>query len=62
MACLHVYAPPDWQVVPTAHSWCQCGRDERAIGRKRVAALVAAHTAHRDTCTLHSSQEGRVAA
>ncbi|MDT0445968.1 hypothetical protein [Streptomyces johnsoniae] len=62
VAWLNVYAPPDWRVVPTAHSWCRCGRDERAAGRKRVAALVAGHTAHRDTCPLRNPQEGRAAA
>ncbi|WP_174248318.1 hypothetical protein [Streptomyces hoynatensis] len=47
-------APPDWQTVPTARSWCVCGRDERVIGRRRVAALIADHTAHRDTCPLRT--------
>ncbi|ARQ67496.1 hypothetical protein CAG99_00355 [Streptomyces marincola] len=62
VAWLHICAPPDWQIAPTARSLCECGRDERAAGRARVAALVAEHTAHRDTCPLRTPAPERNAA
>lgn len=61
VAWLHVVAPPDWRIVPTATSRCACGRDRSVIGRKNVLALVQDHTAHRDVCPLRNS-EGRKAA
>ncbi|MEU6659596.1 hypothetical protein [Streptomyces sp. NPDC046821] len=58
-AVLHVVAPPDWRVTPTAHSWCSCGRDRQAVGRAAVLSLVAAHNEHRDTCPqLVNAKEG----
>lgn len=49
--------------VPTATSWCACGRDLFAAGHRKVLALAADHTNHRDTCPLRTtSQEGRAAA
>ncbi|MBQ1089180.1 hypothetical protein KBY47_08540 [Streptomyces sp. B93] len=60
MAWLHIRAPRG--AVPTATSRCECGRDRSAVGRRRVLALIADHTAHRDTCPLRSPQEGRTAA
>ncbi|MFC9613908.1 hypothetical protein [Streptomyces sp. NPDC056938] len=58
-AVLHIVAPPDWRVTPTAHSWCSCGRDRQAIGRAAVLSLVAAHNEHRDTCPqLANAKEG----
>ncbi|MFD5319349.1 hypothetical protein [Streptomyces sp. NPDC127098] len=57
VAWLHVFAPPNWQVVPTARSWCECGRDERAVGRRKVLALIAEHNTHRDACPLRTAKE-----
>ncbi|GAA1288139.1 hypothetical protein GCM10009579_59460 [Streptomyces javensis] len=61
-AWLHITAPPDHRATPTAHSWCACGRDRSAIGRRRVLALIADHEAHKPACPLRSSQEGRTTA
>ena len=60
IAWLHILAPRG--TVPTATSRCLCGRDRSAIGHRRVLALTTDHEAHRDTCSLRSSQEGRAAA
>ncbi|MFJ3547938.1 hypothetical protein [Streptomyces sp. NPDC090114] len=60
MAWLHISAPKG--AVPTATSWCLCGRDRSAVGHRRVLALITDHTAHRDTCPLSTPQEGRAAA
>ncbi|MFF0794320.1 hypothetical protein [Streptomyces spiralis] len=60
IAWLHIVAPRG--AVPTATSRCACGRDRSAIGRARVLALIDDHAAHRDTCPLRTSQEGRAAA
>ncbi|MGW0756339.1 hypothetical protein ACWD1Y_07600 [Streptomyces sp. NPDC002814] len=60
VAWLHIVAPRG--AVPTATSWCACGRDRSAVGRARVLALIDDHTAHRDTCTFRNPQEGRAAA
>lgn len=60
VAWLHVSAPA--RAVPSARSVCLCGRDQRAVGRPRVLALITAHTAHRETCPLRSTQEERSAA
>jgi hypothetical protein len=57
VAWLHVVAPPSWQAVPTARSRCECGWDIRAIGRRRVLALIADHDAHRDACPLRTAAE-----
>ncbi|MCX5083400.1 hypothetical protein [Streptomyces sp. NBC_00401] len=58
-AVLHVVAPPDWRVTPSAYSWCSCGRERTAIGRAAVLSLVAAHDEHRDTCPqLANAKEG----
>ncbi|MFI8787135.1 hypothetical protein [Streptomyces sp. NPDC055105] len=58
-AVLHIVAPPDWHVTPSAHSWCSCGRERTAIGRAAVLSLVAAHNEHRDTCPqLANAKEG----
>ncbi|WP_405780844.1 hypothetical protein OG512_13675 [Streptomyces sp. NBC_01378] len=58
-AVLHIVAPPDWSVAPTAHSWCSCGRERQAVGRAAVLSLVAAHNEHRDTCPqLANAKEG----
>jgi hypothetical protein len=48
--------------VPTATSRCLCGRDRSAVGHRKVHALIADHTAHRDLCPLRTPQEGRTAA
>ncbi|MDN3024851.1 hypothetical protein [Streptomyces sp. S.PB5] len=45
-----------------ATSKCLCGRDRSAIGRRKVLALIADHTTHRDVCPLRTTQEGRNAA
>ncbi|OPG10391.1 hypothetical protein B1R27_03115 [Streptomyces sp. GKU 895] len=60
MAWLHVRAPHG--ATPTATSKCLCGRNRSAVGHRRVLALIADHTAHRDTCSLRIPQEGRRAA
>ncbi|WP_416972426.1 hypothetical protein [Streptomyces sp. 4F14] len=60
VAWLTVTAPRG--ATPTARSWCACGRDRSAVGARRVLALIADHTAHRDTCPLRNPQEGRPAA
>ncbi len=53
---------PRYGHMPTAASQCQCGWNRSAIGHAQVAALIGAHTAHRDTCPLRTPQEGRAAA
>ncbi|KUN64844.1 hypothetical protein AQJ46_27345 [Streptomyces canus] len=60
VAWLTISAPRG--AVPTATSTCLCGRDRSAVGNRRVLALIADHTAHRDTCPLRTPQEGRAAA
>ncbi|GGZ24193.1 hypothetical protein GCM10010365_50540 [Streptomyces poonensis] len=60
VAWLHISAPSG--AVPTATSRCLCGRDRSAVGRRKVLALITDHTAHRDTCPLSATQEGRAAA
>ncbi|MFJ5302163.1 hypothetical protein [Streptomyces sp. NPDC088350] len=60
IAWLHINAPRG--ATPTARSTCLCGRDRSAVGHARVHALIADHTAHRDTCPLRTPQEGRAAA
>ncbi|MDX3549649.1 hypothetical protein PV729_40765 [Streptomyces europaeiscabiei] len=60
VAWLHIVAPRG--ATPTATSKCLCGRDRSAVGHRRVLALITDHTAHRDTCPLRSTQEGRTAA
>ncbi|MBL3665328.1 hypothetical protein JL475_04780 [Streptomyces sp. M2CJ-2] len=61
VAWLHITAPGRG-AIPAATSKCACGRDRSAVGHRRVLALIADHTAHRDLCPLRSSQEGRTAA
>ncbi|MFF3840777.1 hypothetical protein [Streptomyces sp. NPDC001930] len=56
---LHITLP-DRKTIPTATSRCQCGRDLFTVGHRKVLALVADHTAHRDLCPLLT--EGREAA
>ncbi|MGI5356189.1 hypothetical protein ACQI4E_12905 [Streptomyces sp. CA-252508] len=51
---------PAWGGTPNATSFCSCGRYETARGENAVAALVAAHTAHRTMCPLQT--DGRTAA
>ncbi|MFF0091917.1 hypothetical protein ACFYSF_18455 [Streptomyces canus] len=60
VAWLRITAPRG--ATPTATSTCLCGRDRSAVGHRRVLALIADHTAHRDTCPLRTPQEGRAAA
>ncbi|MEU2507640.1 hypothetical protein ABZ621_23425 [Streptomyces sp. NPDC007863] len=38
--------------MPTAHSWCSCGRDLKAFGHHKVAQLIADHDRHRTQCPL----------
>ncbi|WP_263168128.1 hypothetical protein [Streptomyces sp. SCSIO ZS0520] len=59
-ALLHITAPRD--AVPTATSTCVCGFNRSAVGRRKVLALIEAHTAHRDTCPQRNPQERRAAA
>ncbi|MET9385345.1 hypothetical protein ABZY09_30805 [Streptomyces sp. NPDC002928] len=60
VAWLHIRAP--YGATPTAASTCLCGWDRRAVGERRVRALIEAHTAHRENCPLRTPQEGRTAA
>ncbi|MEV4974865.1 hypothetical protein [Streptomyces scopuliridis] len=60
IAWLRITAPRD--ATPTAASWCVCGRDLFAAGHRKVLALIEDHTAHRDLCTLRTTQEERNAA
>ncbi|MGW6911944.1 hypothetical protein [Streptomyces sp. NPDC054940] len=60
VAWLTIRAP--YGATPTATSKCLCGRNRTAVGHKRVLALIADHTAHRDLCPLRNPQEGRDAA
>ncbi|MEU9185395.1 hypothetical protein AB0D14_12665 [Streptomyces sp. NPDC048484] len=60
VAWLHIVAPH--RAVPTATSKCLCGHDRSAIGHRRLLALITDHEAHRDTCPLRTTQEGRAAA
>ncbi|BBC33572.1 hypothetical protein SGFS_048660 [Streptomyces graminofaciens] len=57
---LHIVVPRG--ATPTATSKCLCGWDRSAVGYGRVLALIEAHEAHRDTCPLRTTQEGRAAA
>lgn len=60
VAWLRISAP--YRAIPTATSWCACGRDRSAEGDADVWALIADHEAHRDTCPFHTHHEGRAAA
>ncbi|MFJ9905038.1 hypothetical protein ACIRVK_19430 [Streptomyces sp. NPDC101152] len=60
VAMLRISAP--YGATPSATSTCLCGWHRRAFGERRVRALIADHTAHRDTCPLRNPQEGRNAA
>ncbi|MDN5380761.1 hypothetical protein QEP66_01270 [Streptomyces sp. LB8] len=60
VAWLHISAPRG--ATPTATSKCLCGWDRSAIGHRRVLALIKDHEAHRDTCPLRTTQEGKAAA
>ncbi|MFD9189666.1 hypothetical protein ACFWCA_15705 [Streptomyces phaeochromogenes] len=60
IAWLTISAP--YRTVPTANSWCACGRDRDATGDADVWALIADHEAHRDTCPLRTTQEGKATA
>ncbi|MGP3977243.1 hypothetical protein ACTWQF_25170 [Streptomyces sp. 8N114] len=53
---------PGRGAVPTATSWCACGRNRSAVGHTKVPALIEDHTAHREICPLRAPQEGRAAA
>ncbi|MFE9687029.1 hypothetical protein [Streptomyces sp. NPDC006285] len=57
IAWLTVCAP--YGATPTASSWCACGWDRRAFGRRHVLALITEHTEHRNICPLRTPQEGR---
>ncbi|MGW6461992.1 hypothetical protein ACWF94_39720, partial [Streptomyces sp. NPDC055078] len=43
--------------TPTATSACACGRNTSATGHAKVLALITDHEAHRDTCTLRTTDE-----
>ncbi|MFF9840372.1 hypothetical protein [Streptomyces sp. NPDC013740] len=38
--------------LPTAHSWCSCGRDLKAFGHRQIERLAADHVQHRSQCPL----------
>ncbi|MGW3520792.1 hypothetical protein [Streptomyces hydrogenans] len=44
--------PRPANAMPTAHSWCSCGRDLKAFGHHQVARLTDDHTRHRSLCPL----------
>ncbi|GHE62015.1 hypothetical protein GCM10018785_33790 [Streptomyces longispororuber] len=56
IAWLHICAPRG--AVPTATSWCACGRDRSAVGHRKVLSLIADHADHRDLCPLRTTQKG----
>ncbi|MFD9464843.1 hypothetical protein [Streptomyces sp. NPDC060027] len=60
VAWLTICAP--YRATPSATSRCLCGRDRSAIGHAGVHVLIADHEAHRHTCLLRATQEGRAAA
>ncbi|MFF8728878.1 hypothetical protein ACF073_20600 [Streptomyces sp. NPDC015171] len=60
IAWLHIRAPRGTR--PTATSQCECGWDRSAVGKRKVIALIEAHTAHRNACPLRHPQEERAAA
>ncbi|MFI8767300.1 hypothetical protein ACIGN6_20630 [Streptomyces sp. NPDC053792] len=51
LAMLHIGAAGR-NAMPTAHSWCSCGRDLKAFGHKQVARLADDHARHRNQCPL----------
>ncbi|GAA4772913.1 hypothetical protein GCM10023329_20770 [Streptomyces sanyensis] len=59
LAMLHIGAAGR-NAMPTAHSWCSCGRDLKAFGHQQVARLTDDHARHRTTCPLLA--QGREAA
>ncbi|MCQ4044643.1 hypothetical protein ACFOSC_18150 [Streptantibioticus rubrisoli] len=61
VAWLHVTAPPDWRAIPSATSWCQCGRYRTATGRTDVLQLVEDHDGHRDACPLRTTESRNAA-
>ncbi|MFI1397803.1 hypothetical protein [Streptomyces sp. NPDC020681] len=62
VAELHIVAPPDWSVTPSARSWCSCGRERNASGRAAVLGLAADYAEHRDIChELYRIEEGGMA-
>ncbi|MER5938458.1 hypothetical protein ABT121_14175 [Streptomyces sp. NPDC001928] len=48
--------------IPTARSWCSCGRDRTVLGADAVRELVDAHAYHRTVCPVHNLPERRTAA
>ncbi|WP_202527792.1 hypothetical protein [Streptomyces sp. SID5770] len=48
---LHI-GTPGRNALPTAHSWCSCGRDLKAFGHQQIARLTDDHTQHRAQCPL----------
>lgn len=59
LAMLHIGAAGR-NAMPTAHSWCSCGRDLKAFGHHKAAALIVDHDRHRSLCPLLT--QGREAA
>ncbi|MFF7438695.1 hypothetical protein [Streptomyces sp. NPDC008122] len=51
LAMLHIGAPGR-NAMPTAHSWCSCGRDLKAFGHQQITRLTDDHARHRDRCPL----------
>ncbi|QGV79785.1 hypothetical protein [Streptomyces ficellus] len=61
VAWLHITAPGRG-TVPSARSWCLCGRDRFTTGHNRVLALIDDHDHHRTHCPRRTaSQEGQAA-
>ncbi|MCX5225843.1 hypothetical protein [Streptomyces sp. NBC_00233] len=51
LAMLHI-GTAGRNALPTAHSWCSCGRDLKAYGHKQAARLATDHAGHRAECPL----------
>ncbi|MFD6478553.1 hypothetical protein ACFWEH_34145 [Streptomyces anulatus] len=58
---LDVVAPPSFSALVSARSWCRCGYERTARGRSGVLALVAAHTAHPESCLLLNPEGSKAA-
>ncbi|WP_327389902.1 hypothetical protein OG728_11970 [Streptomyces microflavus] len=58
---LDVVAPPSFSALVSARSWCRCGYERTARGRSGVLALIAAHTAHPESCPLFNTEGSKAA-
>lgn len=58
---LHIIAPPSFNAIVSARSWCRCGYDRTAKGRSGVLALVEAHNRHPEHCPLLNLEGSKAA-